>query len=243
MRGDRGIKGPTGKNGIVGKSEREYNPEISNDTLFIDSTVSILGDTPISLRIFDSSVGIPDINIIIQVDGDNDYVVKFSNLPIDQSVTNFSYNVTTKKLTGGVILDDPWPDPTSWRYKAGQTGIQGDKGPDGRNFLVVNGESYVDSNVRATQAVVSMRVGGTLDTMYFFPSSVFDKNCVSKLNIRNIDTTPAALSNSLLAVDMIISSCKPITKHLFEAPEKSRPDLSLPDWTPLDVCWDQDYWT
>jgi len=239
-RGDQGIKGPTGKNGILGKREREYNPEIDDNTLFIDASVAVLLDTPISLRIYDSNVGIPDINIYIQIDS-GDYSVKFSNLDIDQS-TSFSYDRDTEKLTGNVVLDDSWPTPDLWRYKVGQIGDRGNRGIDGRNFLVVNGESYIDSNVRATQAAVSMRVGGTADTIYYFPSSVFETNCVSKLNIRNIDLVAASLSNALLAVDMVVTECKPVTKYLFEIPVKSRPDMVLPDWTPLDVCWDQNYW-
>jgi hypothetical protein len=106
---------------------------------------------------------------------------------------------------------------------------------------------FSDDNLRATEALISLRQGGTRGDIYQFRSEVFDKNCVNQLSMEITcdnfgQVFQVGQDICVVAVKMVTDECKDITRYCFEPEEPERPDLTLPEWTPIEACWQQRHW-
>lgn len=255
--GKSGIKGASGADGKAGPKEVTHQPTFDatdGTSLIIDADVVTQVGTDISVRLFADGDLVNDaIDIRVPLDSSEDLTVmidiRFTSIELDLDLTSLEYNPTDGRVVGVVVATQPWENfSTNWLYKAGQIGRTGPDGDNGLGFLEVIPTTFSDVNLRSTEAVRSLRQGGARGDIYFLQGELFDKNCVNKLSVRQIcDTLDVTFLAGdelcLLAVKESTFECKDTTRFCFSPDEPDRPDLVLPDWTPVDACWQQRHWS
>jgi len=235
-RGDKGKTGVKGRSGKAGPRETINLAETNDKEIIIDSDVTVLTTTPISLRLFEvgSDVILLDVRLSV-IDGSISLVTN------DIETSGISLVYEDGRIKGSIILTNEFSN--QWQYKVGQVGLKGKRGEPGNDFLEIIPNNFDDNTLRSTTALVSLRRGNTRNDLYYLMSELFTKNCVNKISILNSTITARPLDKlNLLSVSPTTDECKDITKFVFVPEEYNTPELQLPHWTPVDSCWHQRFW-
>ena len=144
---------------------------------------------------------------------------RYNYIELNEEKTFLSY--ADGVLSGEVVIDRPWSEVADqWNYKAGQIGRKGEKGDIGFGFIEVRSTTFNDDHLRSKEAFVAFRKGGARNDVFAFRTSLFSKNCVTKLSLKSGSEVSAPIFQDdevacLLAVKKTTEECKNITRYCF----------------------------
>jgi hypothetical protein len=238
-KGKIGLQGKQGRDGIKAGNEKFLDPIFAEDNeLRFETTVSTPLDTRISLRIFRSDITILELLIPIG-DTDEVTVIQFEDSPeVEMSSLIMTYDVVTQHLSGTIRFTSGADDIGTWKYKARQIGLKGEKGDNGSSFFQIIEQFFDDPLLRSTDAMVSLRKPFTTDNVLFVKKPMFEDVCSFNLLHSGVMPMGKIDKASLVAVSVTSKQCKDIGKFKFIPDEFIQPKLDLPAWTPTPDCCD-----
>ena len=229
-RGLAGVQGDSGVDGIPGAPETKYAATINNSRMLIDVPVDNSLGTPILLRVFAGNS--TTATIIIKIIG-SEFEIQQSQIIIDQALTFFDYS---GGRLNGQITSAQWGSAT-WYYKALQMGRKGPTGGGGYEFLDITSDTINDAVLVSNMAVILLRQGDSIGSIYYLAAALFKTNCVSKLAISHLcSTTTISLTDSYAALQTTTDSCKSITRFSLQPVVAEIPNLIFSEWTPTNTC-------
>lgn len=269
--GDRGSTGRVGLPGLdgkPGKPEATHTPVINGRSMLIDAEVATPLETDISLRLFKDGSQEYSAEVIVSFlaqDGEHTLTVVSDEIKLGDGS---NLKLSDGKITGELILDGfTWGFLGSWTYKVSQKGRNGERGDPGYDFWQLVGKDFVDDNLRATKAIVSLRQGGD-STFYYWSEDLFKKVCVSRVgspvaNVCDITSLnpfgkPTNLPTigdkrrdgsvvwdrvTFVSVEQTINECKDIQTYKYNPLDLDIEQLILPSWVPTTACYTPRLWS